>query len=93
MPNVSYTQPIFSILQKYPDLRFSVEGHTDNTGNTTQNQTLSESRAKAVCEKLKEMGISASRLSAKGHGMSKPIDNNDTPEGRAKNRRVEFVKQ
>ncbi len=84
---------IFSILQKYPDLRFSVEGHTDNTGNTTQNQTLSESRAKAVCEKLKEMGISASRLSAKGHGMSKPIDNNDTPEGRAKNRRVEFVKQ
>lgn len=84
---------IFSILQKYPDLKFSVEGHTDNTGNAAQNQTLSESRAKAVCERLKEMGISANRLSAKGYGMSKPIDTNDTPEGRAKNRRVEFVKQ
>lgn len=84
---------IFSILQKYPDLKFTVEGHTDNTGNTAQNQALSESRAKAVCERLKEMGISANRLSAKGHGMSKPIDSNTTPEGRAKNRRVEFVKQ
>jgi len=84
---------IFSILQKYPDLKFSVEGHTDNTGNDATNQTLSEARAKAVCEKLQQMGIDAARLSAKGHGMGKPIDTNDTPEGRAKNRRVEFVKQ
>lgn len=83
---------IFSILQKYPELRFSVEGHTDNTGNATSNQSLSEARAKAVCEKLQQMGIYASRLSAKGNGMSKPIDTNDTPEGRTKNRRVEFVK-
>lgn len=84
---------IFTILQKYPDLKFSVEGHTDNTGNTVSNQALSEARAKAVCEKLQQMGIDMSRLSAKGYGMSKPIDTNETPEGRAKNRRVEFVKQ
>lgn len=83
---------IFSILQKYPDLKFSVEGHTDNTGNTATNQTLSEARAKAVCEKLQQMGISATRLSAKGYGMSKPMGTNDTPEGKAQNRRVEFVK-
>lgn len=84
---------IFGILQKYPDLKFSVEGHTDNTGNAATNQTLSEARSKAVCDKLQQLGIDAARLSAKGHGMSKPIDTNDTPEGRAKNRRVEFVKQ
>lgn len=84
---------IFSILQKYPDLKFSVEGHTDNTGNAAANQTLSEARCKAVCDKLQQLGIDSARLSAKGHGMSKPIDSNETPEGRAKNRRVEFVKQ
>lgn len=83
---------ILSILQKYPDLKFSVEGHTDNTGNAATNQTLSEARAKAVCEKLQQMGIDAARLSAKGYGMNKPMDTNDTTEGRAKNRRVEFVK-
>ena len=83
---------IFSILQKYPDLKFSVEGHTDNTGNAANNQTLSEARAKAVCDKLQQMGIAATRLTAKGHGMNKPMDSNDTAEGRAKNRRVEFVK-
>lgn len=84
---------IFAMMQKYPELKFSVEGHTDNTGNASLNQTLSESRAKAVCEKLVEMGISSDRLSSKGYGMSNPIDSNQTSEGRAKNRRVEFVKR
>lgn len=46
-----------------------------------------------VCDKLQQMGIDANHLSAKGHGMSNPVDTNDTPEGRAKNRRVEFIKQ
>lgn len=82
---------IFDILQKNASLKFSVEGHTDNTGNASSNQTLSEARAKAVCEKLQQMGIDATRLAAKGHGLSKPIDTNTTAEGRAKNRRVEFV--
>lgn len=83
---------IVAMMQKYPELKFSVEGHTDNTGSATANQTLSEARAKSVCSKLQEMGIATSRLSAKGHGLSKPIDSNDSTEGRAKNRRVEFVK-
>lgn len=83
---------IYALMQKYPELKFSVEGHTDNTGNAASNQTLSEARAKAVCAQLQQLGISATRLSAKGHGLSKPIDSNDTSEGRAKNRRVEFVK-
>lgn len=83
---------IAAILKKYPDLRFSVEGHTDNTGGAASNQTLSEKRAESVCEQLCKLGIARERLTAKGYGMSKPIDNNTTPEGRAKNRRVEFVK-
>ncbi len=83
---------IFNIMKTYPELKFSVEGHTDNTGNSASNQTLSEARAKSVCDKLKEMGINPNRLSSKGHGMSKPIDNNNSPEGRAKNRRVEFIR-
>lgn len=84
---------IFGILQQNPNLKFSVEGHTDNTGSAATNQQLSEARARAVCDQLQQMGIDASRVSAKGFGMSKPIDTNDTPEGRAKNRRVEFVRQ
>lgn len=83
---------ICQMLKNHPDLKFSIEGHTDNTGNATSNQTLSEARAKAVCAKLTDMGIDAGRLSAKGQGMNKPIGSNDTAEGRAKNRRVEFVK-
>ena len=84
---------VVDMVKAHPDLKFSVEGHTDNTGNAAANQTLSEARSKAVCDKLQQLGIDSARLSAKGHGMSKPIDSNETPEGRAKNRRVEFVKQ
>ncbi len=84
---------IFALMQKYPDLKFSVEGHTDNTGNAALNQKLSEERAQAVCAKLQQLGVAADRLTAKGHGLSKPIGTNDTSEGRAKNRRVEFVKK
>ena len=83
---------IFSILKQYPDLKFSVEGHTDNTGNLALNQTLSEARSKAIVEKLVEMGIDKSRLASAGKGQNNPISDNSTPEGRAKNRRVEFVK-
>lgn len=84
---------ICDMMQKHPALKFRVEGHTDNTGNASLNQTLSESRAKAVRDKLIQMGIDGNRLTSKGYGMSKPVDSNNTPEGKAKNRRVEFVKQ
>ncbi len=77
---------------KNTDVNFSVEGHTDTDGSEETNQTLSIARAKTVMEKLIEMGIDKSRLKFTGFGESKPLDNNTTPEGKANNRRVEFVK-
>ncbi len=84
---------IVTLMTENPDLRFSVEGHTDSTGNAASNQTLSEARSQAIVAKLTELGIAADRLSASGKGQSSPIADNATDEGRAKNRRVEFVKQ
>lgn len=84
---------IVQLLNENPTLKFSVEGHTDATGNATSNQTLSEARSKAIVDKLVEMGIAADRLTSVGKGQNNPIADNSTDEGRAKNRRVEFVKQ
>lgn len=84
---------IVALMNENPDLKFSVEGHTDNTGNAANNQTLSEARSKAIVDKLTEMGIASNRLTASGKGQNTPIADNTTDEGRAKNRRVEFVKQ
>ncbi|RJP62735.1 MAG: OmpA family protein [Ignavibacteriales bacterium] len=83
---------IFNLLKENADLKFSVEGHTDSDGNEEFNLKLSEERAVAVVNKLVEMGVSASRLKAKGWGESKPLVENSTPEGKANNRRVEFIK-
>ena len=83
---------IVQLMKENPGLKFSVEGHTDSTGNATSNQTLSEARSQAVVDKLVENGISRDRLSAAGKGQTSPIADNGTDEGRAKNRRVEFVK-
>ena len=83
---------IVTLMKENPELKFSVEGHTDNTGNSANNQTLSEARSQAVVDKLVEMGISKDRLKAAGKGQTAPIADNSTDEGRAKNRRVEFVK-
>ncbi|MDR0927040.1 MAG: OmpA family protein [Ignavibacteria bacterium] len=83
---------IVTLMTENTDLKFSVEGHTDNTGNAATNQTLSDARSKAVVDKLIEMGIAADRLKSAGKGQTSPIAENDTDEGRAKNRRVEFVK-
>ncbi|WP_059026013.1 OmpA family protein [Gabonibacter massiliensis] len=84
---------IVQLMNENPDLKFSVEGHTDNTGNATSNQMLSEARSKAIVDKLVEMGIAADRLTSIGKGQTSPIADNSTDEGRAKNRRVEFVKK
>jgi OOP family OmpA-OmpF porin len=67
-----------------------IEGHTDNTGKKAYNQKLSEKRANSVKSYLtKQFGTEESRLTAKGYGMSKPIDSNKTKAGRQNNRRVE----
>ena len=83
---------IVQIMKDNPDLKFDVEGYTDNTGNPAHNLTLSDASANAVKTQLIAMGVSASRLTAKGFGETKPISDNNTSEGRANNRRVEFVK-
>lgn len=82
---------IVQLMQQHPELNFSVEGHTDSDGTAELNQRLSEERARAVMEKMVEMGISPNRLISEGHGQSQPIAPNTTPEGKAQNRRVEFV--
>jgi outer membrane protein OmpA-like peptidoglycan-associated protein len=83
---------IVTLMTENPTLKFSVEGHTDSTGNAASNQTLSDARSKAVVDKLVELGIADDRLQSAGKGQNSPIADNGTDEGRAKNRRVEFVK-
>ena len=83
---------IVEMLKSNPTLKISVEGHTDNVGNLQSNQTLSENRAMAVMNAIASKGVDKSRLSSKGWGQTKPIDDNKTEDGKAKNRRVEIVK-
>ena len=73
--------------------RFEVEGHTDSSGTEAINQPLSERRARAVVDVLVTRGIEASALTARGYGSSRPVADNATPEGRSRNRRVEFRKE
>ena len=83
---------IVKMMNSHQDLRLSIEGHTDSDGDENWNQELSEKRAASVKETLVERGIESSRLETKGYGESKPVDSNSTAEGKANNRRVEFVK-
>ncbi len=83
---------IYEMMKEHPDIKLSVEGHTDNVGDADFNMKLSEERAASVKARLVQMGIDSGRLTTKGWGESNPIDSNATPEGRANNRRVEFVK-
>lgn len=80
---------LVSILKTNATMKIEVVGHTNNIG--IKNQEISEERAKAVVDYLVEKGISVNRLTYKGYGDTKPIATNETEEGRAKNRRVEFV--
>jgi outer membrane protein OmpA-like peptidoglycan-associated protein len=87
-------EEIAKLLKSDPALRLLVVGHTDNVGGFDANVTLSERRAAAVLQELTtKHGIAAARLRGVGVGMAAPVAANDTEEGRAKNRRVELVKQ
>jgi OmpA-OmpF porin, OOP family len=88
----SVLSEIAKMLQQNADVKVSVEGHTDNVGSAASNQALSEKRAQAVVAWLTSHGIDSGRLKAKGWGASKPVEDNGTEDGRAKNRRVELVK-
>ena len=81
---------VVTILKNNPSLDLQIEGHTDNVGNPAYNLTLSGRRAKAVKKYLEEHGIEGARLKATGFGQQRPIAENDTPAGKAKNRRVEL---
>ena len=81
-----------ALLQQNPTLKLRVEGHTDNQGSPAANQLLSEKRAQAVVAWLVAHGADAAQLKAQGLGQTKPVADNSTEDGRAKNRRVELVK-
>ena len=83
---------IAALMKKETALHLSVEGHTDNVGDKARNTALSRERAQAVVQALVGDGIDGARLSAAGHGSDKPLVDNGSEEGRAKNRRVELVK-
>lgn len=81
-------------LNKNPNLKLEIDGYTDSVGDAKHNLDLSKRRAQAVMSVLvSQFGIDAGRLSANGFGAAKPIGSNDTPDGRAANRRVEFIKK
>jgi len=84
-------QPAANIMAADKTLKLEIQGHTDNVGNDAYNQTLSEARAKAVVTWLTQHGVAADRLTAKGYGKTKPVADNGSDEGRAKNRRVEIA--
>ena len=83
---------IVKLLNTNPDLHLTVEGHTDNVGKPDYNRQLSTDRAKAVVAALTSRGIEGKRLKSAGLGQDKPIADNNSEDGRAKNRRVELVK-
>ncbi len=80
----------FRFLQEYPTLKVEISGHTDNVGSVEYNKKLSEARAAAVRDYLVSQGIKEDRIISKGYGSLKPRATNDSEEGRALNRRVEF---
>jgi outer membrane protein OmpA-like peptidoglycan-associated protein len=82
---------VAAVLTAHPTARVLVEGHTDSTGAPDTNRTLSLSRAEATRKYLTEKGIDGSRIETAGIGASRPLASNDTPEGRAQNRRTELV--
>lgn len=77
-------------LKKYSELKVEISGHTDNTGSASYNKELSEKRAQSVADYLFKKGIPHDAISVSGYGAEKPVADNDTEQGRAKNRRVEF---
>jgi outer membrane protein OmpA-like peptidoglycan-associated protein len=85
-------EQVADALKQQAALKIRIEGHTDGTGDAARNLDLSKRRAEAVKGALAALGIAADRMTTDGLGQTKPLASNDTPQGRAENRRVEFVK-
>jgi len=84
---------LVAVLKSYPSVKVSLEGHTDTTGDAAANKALSEQRADTVKRMLVESGIAPDRVQAAGYGQERPMADNGTEAGRAKNRRLELVVQ
>ncbi|WP_127126645.1 OmpA family protein [Pseudoflavitalea rhizosphaerae] len=82
---------LVQILKEYPDTNIEVQGHTDSRGTDEYNMQLSQRRATSVAGYLTRNGVASSRVTTKGYGESAPVATNDTDEGRAQNRRVNFL--
>jgi outer membrane protein OmpA-like peptidoglycan-associated protein len=83
-------EKVAKVLTIDPNVKVAINGHTDNVGDPTYNLTLSQKRSDAVKKYLVDKGVAADRITATGYGETKPIADNSTDEGKAKNRRVEF---
>ncbi len=81
---------IADLMKKYPSYKLDINGHTDNVGDPVKNLGLSKARAQSCLAYLQSIGIAKQRISFKGYGSKQPIDSNDSADGRARNRRVEF---
>ena len=82
---------VANLVTQLPTVPFEVVGHTDSVGDDQENLLLSQDRAQAVVDRLVELGVPAERMTSRGEGETKPIADNDTDEGKAANRRIEFV--
>src|SRR5690606_19645601 len=93
LKNESFTEldKVVDFLKQNPSVEIEISGHTDDKGSDEYNQNLSQGRSEAVVQYIVSQGIDGYRLTARGYGESKPIDTNQTEEGRANNRRVEFT--
>jgi len=89
--SIKLLRPIANYLLAYPDAKVKVQGHTDSIASRRYNNTLSLNRAISVKKELVKMGVSSKRISVKGFGEDRPVATNKTEEGRALNRRVEFI--
>jgi OOP family OmpA-OmpF porin len=87
---VALLDKLVPILQSNPRVKIEIGGHTDNTGDPGYNIDLSRRRASAVRQYLMSRGVAEKRLTAVGYGQEKPFADNGTPQGRLKNRRIEF---
>ena len=81
---------LIQLMKDVPSLQIELSGHTDNVGGQSANLSLSQRRAEAVRDYLVKRSVDGNRVTAKGYGATRPVDSNDTKEGRANNRRTEF---
>ncbi|HET6559854.1 MAG TPA: OmpA family protein [Prolixibacteraceae bacterium] len=88
--SMSELDRLTALLKNNPTIHIALEGHTDNVGSEQYNLNLSESRAHEVHNYLVNNGIDRERISYKGYGFARPVRENNSPEGRAMNRRTEF---